>query len=188
MRRAHRFLLIAASASILGRATHADTMIIDSRLADAYDFVDTYEILIDAAPDDVWPHLVDVASWMYEFSMIHESGPQQAEGEVFRLYEGQDYFLELVKLVPGKLMVGVNLPSLAAGEQLTGIGMFTLTEVDGKTLVSNFMARHSAWIETAPNTLRDTRESADFQQRTRDRWNRFLSRLRELSEDTYTGP
>lgn len=188
MRRAPRFLLIAASASILARATYADTMIIDSGLTDSYDFVDTYETLIDAAPDDVWPHLIDVASWMYEFSMIHESGPRRAEGEVLRLYEGQDYFLELAKLVPGKLMVGVNLPSLAGGEALTGIGMFTLTEMDGKTLVSSFMARHSAWIGDAPNTLRETRASADFQQSTRERWNRFLGRLRELSEGTYTDP
>lgn len=181
-------LSMAAFALAMGRAGYADTTIIDSKLADAYHFVDTYEILIDAAPEDVWPHLVNVSSWMYEFSMIHEAGPRQAEGEVLRLYEGQDYFLQLVKLVPGKLMVGVNLPSLEEGEELTGIGMFTLTEIDGKTLVSNVMARHSTWIEAQPTALRDTRRSAEFQQSTRDRWNRFLIRLRQLAEGTLAAP
>jgi hypothetical protein len=186
MKSTFRLKLLLAAGLLISRAGFAETDVIGSELADAYYFVDTYEVMIDAASDEVWPHLVDVASWMYEFSMIHESGPRNAEGEVLRLYEGQDYLVQLAKLIPGKLMVAVNLPSLAEGEQLVGISMFTLTEVDGKTLVSNFMTRHSVWVLDTPNTLREVRESAEFQQSTRDRWNRFLTRLRELAEGTYT--
>ena len=167
---------------LLGRAVWADTVIIDSALADAYHFVDTYEILIDATPEQVWPHLIDLGSWMYEFSMIHESGPRRAEGEVYRLYEGQDYFMELAKLIPGKLVIAVNLPSELQGEQLSGVGMFTLTEVGGKTLVSNFMSRHFVWLADTPDTLRERRASAEFQTSTQDRWNRFLERLRDRVE------
>jgi hypothetical protein len=179
---------IALFTLMAGRVACADTTIIDSELADLYHFVDTNEVLINASPEEVWPHLVNLGSWMYEFSMIHESGPRHAEGEILRLYEGQDFFLQLTKLVPGKLMLGVSLPSLEQGEELTGIGMFSLTEVNGKTLVSSFLARQSAWTLDTRNTLRETRQSAEFQQNTSDRWNRFLTRLRELAEGTYESP
>jgi hypothetical protein len=71
---------------------------------------------------------------------------------------------------------------------LTGMGMFTLTELDGKTFVSTFMIRDLVWKQDSPNTLRDTGQSSGLQQNTRDRWNRFMNRLRNLSEGTYTGP
>lgn len=179
-----RLGLLLVVSVFIGRAASADPAIVESALGDSYHFVDTYEILIDETPDKVWPHLVDVASWMYEFSMIHESGPKAAEGAVFRLYEGQDYFMQLAKLVPGRLLVAVNLPSSVGGEELVGIAMLTLTEIEGKTLVSNFMARQSVWTRDAPNTLRMRRESAEFQESTQERWNRFLARLRELAEGT----
>lgn len=182
-----RLGLLLVAGVFIGRVASADTVIIDSELADSYHFVDTYEVLIDEPPVKVWPHLVAVGSWMYEFSMIPESGPKDAEGAVFRLYEGQDYFMQLAKVIPGRLLVAVNLPSSVGGEELVGIGMLTLTEVDGKTLVSNFMTRQSVRTQGTSNTLRERRQSAEFQENTRDQWNRFLARLRELAEGTYDG-
>lgn len=180
MRSAIRILI--ASSVLAAWGAFAETVIIDSDLADSYHFVDTYEILIDRPPEVVWPYLLDVASWMYELSMIHESGPHSGENEVYRLYEGQDYFMEITKLIPGKLMVAVNLPSTTQAEESVGVGMFTLTEIDGKTLVSNVMSRHFAWKQESPNPLRAQRESEEFQKSTQATWGKFLGRLRELAE------
>lgn len=186
--KATKLVVLLVVSAVIGGIASADTVIIDSKLAESYHFVDTYEILIDEDPPKVWPHLVDVKSWMYEFSLIHESGPRNAEGAVFRLYEDQDYFMELAKLIPEKLAVAVNLPSSVDGEQLVGIGMFTLTEVDGKTLVSTFMTRQFVQLSDTANALRERRESPEFQDDTQERWNRFMTRLKELAEDTYGGP
>jgi len=179
-------LLLLASLTAV-RLASAATVIVDSELSDSYYFVDTYEVMIDRPAVDVWPHLLDVASWMYEFSMIHESGPYQAEGEVFRLYAGQDFFMEIAKLIPGKLIVAINLPSTMLGEDSVGVSLISLTEVDGKTLVSNFMSRHFAGSLEAPNSLRQRRESQEFQANTRNTWNNYLTRLRELAEASRDG-
>ncbi|HSG66450.1 MAG TPA: hypothetical protein VLD39_15685, partial [Gammaproteobacteria bacterium] len=172
-------------ALLASRLAFAETAIIDSELASAYHFVDTYEILIDRPPDVVWPQLVNIGSWMHEFAMIHESGPVGAEGEVLRLYEGQDFFVEIVKVVPGKLILIANLPSTMQGEEMVGVGMLTLTEVDGKSLVSNFMSRHMSWPDRAENPLRARRESAEYRELNRELWQQeFFGRLRELAESS----
>jgi hypothetical protein len=183
MKTTPRGLLLLAGVVATSLAS-AETVIVDSDLTDSYYFVDTYEVLIDAPAEDIWPHLLDVASWMFEFSMIHESGPHNAEGEVFRLYEGQDFFVEIAKILPGKLLVLVNLPSTMQDEESVGIGMTSLTAVGGKTLVSHFMSRHYDWSLAAPNPLRERRASQDFQENTRVTWDKFLNRLRELAEGT----
>lgn len=183
MKRAKLQLLLAGA--LIGGIASAETVIIDSELAPSYHFVDTYEIWIDESPDKVWPHLLNVASWMYDFSMIHESGAENEEGATYRLYEGQEYYIQLAKLIPEKLVVAVNLPSSVGGEQLAGIGMFVLTEIDGKTLLSNFMTRHFVELDDSGNVLRETRVSPEFQRTTQERWNRFLTRLKELAEGRY---
>lgn len=167
---------------LLPQAAPAQALIVDSDLADAYYFVDHYEVLIDRAPEQVWPHLLDFSSWMYEFSMSHVSGPRNGEGAILRIYEGQDFFFEITKIVPNRMIVGINHPSTMQGEESVGIAMFTLTELDGKTLVSNFVSREYHWTQQGPNPLRATRESAEFQESTRATWDTFLARLRELAE------
>lgn len=161
----------------------AQAFIVASDRADSYHFVDHYEVLIDRSPEEVWPHLLDFGSWMYELSMTHVSGPRNGEGEVLRLYEGQDFLFEITKIVPKRMIVGINHPSTMQGEESVGVAMFTVTEVDGKTLVSNFMSRQFHWTQEGPNPLRATRESAQFREANRVMWeDNFLARLRELAE------
>jgi hypothetical protein len=84
---------------------------------------------------------------------------------------------------PASLRVLANLPSNIEGEESVGIAMMTLTEVDGKTLVSNFMARHYDWTGDGPNPLRDRRASDEFRESNRAAWEgQLLPRLRELVE------
>jgi hypothetical protein len=168
--------LLAAQPAVAGT-------IVDSGLTDAYHYVDHYEILIDAPPVDVWPHLMDFRGWMYDFSMTHVSGPRGGEGEVLRLYGNDEYLLEVVKVIPNRLVVAVNLPSSVAGEESVGIGMFTLAEIEGGTLVTNWMSRQFTGADGAPNPLRARRASDEFKETTRAMWeDRFLPRLKELAE------
>jgi hypothetical protein len=164
----------------VGLAASGQHTIVDSDLADAYFFVDHYEILIERSPEDVWPHILDLPSWM---GLIHESGPRGEVGEVFRLYEGEDFFFETTKLIPHRLLFGVLHPFEIQGEESLGMGMVVLTDLGGKTLVSNFMSRHFAWFEDAPNPVRERRESVEYLEQTRNMQNAGLARLKEQVEN-----
>ena len=138
-------LLLPARLIVLSSAL-AEPVILDSELASSYHFFDTYEVLIDAPPEDVWPDLLNARSWQYKFDLSHVSGPVNAEGEVLRIYEGEDFFMEISRIIPEKMIVSTLLPATMQDEDALGIGMLTLSEVDGKTLVSNFMARKYDWL------------------------------------------
>lgn len=164
------------------RVTVAESIIIDSELSDSYHFVDTYEISINSAPHEVWRHLVDMASWP-GWGMTHESGPREQEGEVLRLYPGQEFFVQIVKLIPDRMMVVANLPSNMQGEESVGLAMITLTKIEDSTLVSVFMARHYDWTGEGPDPLRQKRASDEFREFNRQNWdNGFLPHLRDLAE------
>jgi len=161
----------------------AQPVIIDSELATAYHFVDHYEILIDAPAEVVWPQLLDLRAWMEGFDYTLVAGTPHTEGAVMRLYESQDFLVEIVKIIPQKLLVLVNLPSVMQGEESTGLAMLTLTDVDGKTLVASFMSRQYYWPLAEPNPFRARRESAEYQEFNRAGWEeRMLPRLRALVE------
>ena len=113
--------------------------------------------------------------------MIHVSGPRHREGEVYRLYRGQNFFMQITKIIPNKLIVGVNLPTTQRGEKaLAGTVMITLTGKGGKTVVSIFMVRQYSWFGEAPDPLRNVRESKRFAQSRRTSLTKALDRLRKL--------
>lgn len=150
----------------------------------SYHFVAHYSVEIDRPAADVWKHLIDVGSWMYEFDLTLESGTPGQEGEVRRLYAGQDFFIEITKVIPDKLLVFVNLPSTFDGEHSTGVAIVTLEEFDDVTRVNLTMSRRYTWDKPQPNPYRSNRESAEFQERARAMWeDRFLDRLRSLAEE-----
>ena len=149
----------------------------------AYHYVAHYSVEISASAAEVWEHLVNVGSWMYELDLTLESGTAGQEGEVRRLYAGQDFFIEITKVIPNKLLVFVNLPTTFDGEYSTGVAVITLDEFDGVTRVNLTMSRRYTWDRAEPNPYRSNRESAEFQERTRAMWeDRFLNRLRSLAE------
>jgi hypothetical protein len=167
---------------MLASAASAQQAFVDSELADAYHYVEHYEVLIDGTPEEIWPHILDVGSWMPGVDMIHVSGPHNGEGAVFRLYEGEEFFFEITKLIPGRLLVGVNLPSEMEGEASVGVAMFTLTRIGSRTLVSNFMSRHFGWSQAPPNPMRARRESDEFSEFSRTMQKAGLGRLKERVE------
>ena len=75
-----------------------------------------YQTIIERPAEDVYPHVINMGSWI-DFDFIHVSGPRAQEGEVFRLYEGQEFYFKTIKQIPNRLYVGVNLPSTFKGEE-----------------------------------------------------------------------
>jgi hypothetical protein len=178
MGKAARSVLVALGVAASGGASAQHT-IVDSSAANAYFFVDHYEIVIDAPPESVWPHALDLPAWM---GLIHESGPRGEVGEVYRLYDGEEFFFETTRLIPQRLLLGVLHPFEIQGEQSLGMGMIVLTDLGGRTLVSNFMSRHFAWLQDGPNPLRERRESADYLELTNSMQTENLERLKALVE------
>lgn len=165
-----------------GQAPAAESML-ESELADSYHYIDKYEILINAPAALIWPHLVDLGSWMNSFSMIHESGPVNGEGEILRLYEGEEFYLQIVKLIPQRMLVGVNLPSSIENEDSVGVVMITLAEFEEGTLASIFMSRQYDWPGPGDNPIKQRRETATFVEFNNTIYKGFLERLKELSEE-----
>ena len=121
---------------------------------------------------------------MYDFEMSHVSGMWGEEGEVLRLYSGQDFFSQITSAVPNELLVVANLPSKFKGEYSTGIAVITLNETQGKTTVDLTISRRFTWQGEGINPMKSTRESPEFIKNTRTMWDRFLEKLRALSECT----
>lgn len=150
----------------------------------SYQFVSHYRVTIDASAETVWNHLIDLGSWMFEFEMTHVSGTPGREGEIRRLYAGQDFLMQIIHAVPEELLVIANLPSTFKGEYSTGIGVMSLVAADGQTTVDLTMSRRYSWDAKDQNPMQQVRESPEFIENTRAMWeDRFLQRLRSLSED-----
>lgn len=157
----------------------AQHTIIDSELAEAYFFVDHYETVIEKTPEEVWSQLVNLPSWT---GMTHEAGPERAVGEVLRLYEGEDFFLEVSQQIPSRLLMGTLQPFVIEGEESLGLLMLVLTDLGSETLVSMFWSRHFAWFQDGPNPLRERRESREYLDLNKNSQNAILARLKQIAE------
>ena len=175
--------LIAGALNLLSGIAVASESLVDEPNSDSYNFVTHYSIEIDAPAASVWKHLIDLGSWMYDFEMKPVSGVDELEGKVLRLYEGQDFQVQITKAIPNKLLVISNLPVSMEGERLSsGISVTTLTETAGKTMVGLTMSRRYTWEGVGENHLKSRRQSKEFVANTRATWTRFLLKLAELSE------
>jgi len=155
---------------------------------EAYNFVAHYRVLIDAPVSKVWPILIDFRSWMYEFELSTVSGTPGTPGHVLRLYEGQDFLIQVAGVDPERMLTIVNLPLTFKGEYGTGVGIITLHQLGNTTEVSLSMSRRYTPAVGEFSELRDTRLSDEFQARTRAMWqDRFLGRLRALAERRIDG-
>lgn len=150
---------------------------------DTYNFVSHYRVQIDAPREQVWPILLNLKSWMYEFELSTISGAPGTEGQILRLYTGQDFKTQTTKIIPNEMISIVNLPMTFKDEFVTGISVFTLHQTNSGTEVSLTMSRRYTWTGEGDNPLRVTRNSEEFQNQTRSMWqDRFLKRLKNLAE------
>ena len=113
----------------------------------------------------------------------NESSPIAVEGEVFRLYG--NFHMEVVKVIPEKMLLLVNLPNIQEGEKTQGTAMITVSEENGKILVSLIMNRIYIWPRYEKNVLRERRKSSERSENRSHMYNQgFLANLKKLSEGT----
>jgi hypothetical protein len=96
--------LIACFLSLLSSLATASETLTDEPDGHSYNFVSHYSIEINAPATTVWKHLTDLGSWMYDFEMKPTSGFNELEGRVLRLYEGQNFYVQITKAIPDKLL------------------------------------------------------------------------------------
>lgn len=150
---------------------------------EAYSFVSHYRISIDASADAVWEALLDFESWMVDFELSTVSGSPGTVGHVARLYGGQDFLIQVTAAEPQRMLSVANLPLSFNGEFGTGVALFTLHECGDSTEVSLSMSRRYSPEGEGFRELRATRQSREFQERTRTMWkDRFLERLKANAE------
>lgn len=175
-------LLIACLLLLVSSAVIASETLTGEPDGNSYHFVSHYSVEIKAPVATVWKHLIDLGSWMYDFEMKPISSLNKLEGRVLRLYEGQDFYVQVTKAIPEELLVIANLPTSMEGEQLSsGISVTTLTEKAGITTVGLTMSRRYTWSKPGENHLKARRQSKAFKEKTRATWNRFLGKLAALS-------
>ena len=173
---------MASSIVFVSSFSLASETLTDEPEGDSYNFVSHYSIEIDAPAEKVWKHLIVLGSWMYDFEMKPVSGLEKLEGRVVQLYEGQEFYVQIAKAIPAKLLVIANLPISMEGEQLSsGTSVTTLNENAGTTTVNLTMSRRYTWNGSGENHLRSRRQSEEFIDNTRSTWERFLGKLAELS-------
>lgn len=149
-----------------------------------YNFVSHYRVEIAAPPAAVWPVLLDLGGWMYDFEMAPVSGEAGQPGQVLRLYRDQPFMVQITQVVEHKLLAIANLPLVFQGEYGTGVGVMTLHQTLEGTEVALTMSRRYVWQGEGVNPLRTQRATAEFQQQTRALWqDRFLARLKEIVEE-----
>lgn len=150
-------------------------------LGDSYYYVDHFETIIDKPAEEVWPHVIEMGKWMPWMASKNSGATKISEGERVHLYG--DFYIEVVKIIPQKMIVLANLPNVDQGEQSQGIAMVSITESNGKTLVSIFMSRIYNWFDSKENSQRKTRESKEFANKRKETFkDNFLARLKQLSE------
>lgn len=169
---------------VSGATAHAASeTLTDEPSSEAYNFVSHYRVTIDAPANEVWPILIDFQSWMSGFEQSTVSGTPGSPGHVLRLYEGQDFMTQVTGVEPQKMLSVVNLPLTFNGEYGTGVGAFTLHEMDDRTEVSLTMSRRYTPAGEGFGKLKTTRQSSEFQARTRAMWqDQLLGNLKSIVE------
>ncbi|MEW5250033.1 SRPBCC family protein [Microbulbifer sp. 2201CG32-9] len=174
-------IISAIAFSLVSASAAAQIYDLETDLGDSYYYTDHFEITIDKPADRVWPQLLHMGQWMPWMAVEGGDSKPVTEGDRVNLYG--DVTIEVVKVIPRKMILLANLPHTDRGEQSQGIAMISIAESDGKTLVSLFMNRIYHWFDEAENPQRATRVSADFaSQRQATFRDRFLAKLKQLAE------
>lgn len=178
------FILLGIVASwfcICAISAVAQVSELDTSLGDSYYYVDHFEVTIDRPVSEVWPHVVTMGRWMPWMAAKDSPSGTISEGKKVHLYG--DAYIEVVKIIPRKMVLLANLPNIENGESSQGVAMISVVENQGKTIVSIFMSRIYSWFDSAPNTQRSTRESETFVKQRREMFQeKFLEKLKHLAE------
>lgn len=162
-------------------------------------YVSVAEITVDAPASAVWPHVLDLGSWIYDFHFEHISGPKGAEGEVLHLWpvgaEGLSevrarerkpdnaIVLKTLAVTPERMWYGINPPTDETGDiRSSGVNLVRLAETGGRTLVTAIRSKEAV-CPTRESRDATQEEMTRYQPIAQARWtNKYLPRLKELSE------
>lgn len=106
---------------------------LESGLGNSYNYADHFDIVINKPVDEVWPHVINMSTWMSWMANKNTETSEVLEGDKINLYG--DFYIEVAKVIPKKMILLVNPPAIERGEQTQGIAMVSIVEHDGKTLV-----------------------------------------------------
>ncbi|VUD64903.1 hypothetical protein TDB9533_03429 [Thalassocella blandensis] len=177
-------LVLSTFFMCLSVSTYTEEFITQEPNTKSYNLVSHYEQLISAKPEIVWPHVMNLKTWMVDFEMSHVSGEIDQVNEVLRLYPEQEFYVQRTAVIPNRLLSIANLPVKYNNEVLTGIGIITLQKLGNKTLVSVTMSRRFTWLGDGDNPMKSKRLSEVNQQRRANTWKSFLLKLQSLAEAT----
>lgn len=166
-------------------------------------YVSVAEITVDGPPSSVWPHVLNMGSWIYDFHFEHVSGAVDAEGEVEHLWptsaEGvagiadsdrsvdNATVLKTLKVIPEKLWYGVNTAKARDGTSSTGVNLVILSERNGQTLVTAVRSREALCADGATRDATQN-ELTKYQPIAQFRWtDKYMPRLKELAERSLRG-
>lgn len=158
----------------------AELFVTDEPEDGAYRVVEHYQVEINASESKVWTHLIDLGAWMDEFEMSPVSGSVGQMNQVFRLYPGQNFYIQITGMIPNKLLTIANLPAEFNGELSLGAGIIQLAASQQHTIVSVTLSRR--FTKQGSNPMKEKRQSKEFREISETRWQKFLLNLRELSE------
>ncbi|WP_299944215.1 hypothetical protein [uncultured Microbulbifer sp.] len=167
--------------SVLASHVFAQVSNIESNFGDSYYYVDHFEIIIDKPANEVWPHVLEMGKWMPWMNQGNSKDSQISENDRVHLYG--EFYIEVVKIIPQKMILLANLPAVEEGEESQGVAMVSISESNGVTQVSMFMSRIYNWFEPEINYKRATRESVEFSNQRKSTFrDNFLGKLKQLSE------
>ena len=150
--------------------------------SDTYHQVYHFDIVIDAPPAKVWQHLLNRGAWT-EFAWEPVAGRRGQAGEVVRLYEDQEFYMQTIEAIPARLHVMAALPSLYRDEYATGLTVLMLHPGETGTVLSMVLHQRYVWQGRGANLTRELRQSASFEAATRAAWQeRYLPALKRLAE------
>lgn len=166
---------------LLSSASHASVTSLEVT-GDSYYYTDHFEVTIDRPLNDAWPYVQAMGLWIpWVAGSDNNTGPV-AEGDLINVYSS--FYVEVVKVIPEKMIVMVNLPNSQPSEGTQGIVMVTVKSVaENKTLVSIFMSRVYFWFSDSKNELRSKREMEGFTNYRRKKFkDNLLKNLKLLAE------
>lgn len=111
-----------------------------------FDWLPRMDFILDHAAEDVWPLIVHWEKWIRDYRSEHVSGKQDTIGEIKKISKlAEDgkvqgyFFVEVVRLIPGKRLVYRILPLEKPAfevESIRGYEIFNLYEINEKTFVT----------------------------------------------------
>lgn len=165
-------------------------------------YVSLAEMVIDAPPEAVWPHLVNVKSWIYDFHFETVAGRAGEQGEVQYLWPASVEVLnatlstppeertaekasafKTLKLIPNKLWFA-SLPTKCdqSGLVSQGVNLVLLHPLSGRTHVTAIRSKESL-CPSAEVRAKTQDGMTAYQPVAQNRWmEKYLPRLKALAE------